>query len=309
MLATFWNTVAWTLSCEAAFYFAFPWIIRLPWPKTRAWSRFCSESGRWGWSRTRSISTSIPTTSPALLTATRQACGFARLSTRRSPTPAPSSRESPSPSCRGPWSLAPRQRTLVAGASLAAIALFFAKAVAHVPYILMHGGFLVPLFAALVIGLSGQNIFASIFAWKPIELVGQASYALFLLHFNFINLLRNHQVSERLHLAAFDPWLSYAAALLLAIAAMYFVNVPRAVPSCNAAPPSSPAGSRAGKCKTLQCVGQSISHPIRNTPPLRVQPESSACSCATLRRHPVAPQADRPRSRYSTPLLARICEG
>ena len=25
-LATFWNTVAWTLSCEAALYFAFPWI-------------------------------------------------------------------------------------------------------------------------------------------------------------------------------------------------------------------------------------------------------------------------------------------
>ena len=33
-LATFWNTVAWTLSCEAAFYFAFPWLIRLRWPKT-----------------------------------------------------------------------------------------------------------------------------------------------------------------------------------------------------------------------------------------------------------------------------------
>ncbi len=32
-LATFWNTVAWTLSCEVALYAAFPWLIRLPWPR------------------------------------------------------------------------------------------------------------------------------------------------------------------------------------------------------------------------------------------------------------------------------------
>ena len=117
-------------------------------------------------------------------------------------------------------------RTLIAGLSLSAIALFFATAVTHVPYILMHGGFLVPLFAALVVGLSGQNIFAAAFAWKPIELLGQASYALFLLHFNFINMLRTYHVPERLHLAAYDPWVSYAGALALAVAAMYFVERP-----------------------------------------------------------------------------------
>ena len=51
--------------------------------------------------------------------------------------------------------------------------MFFATdAVDRVPYIMMHGGFLLPLFAALVVGLSGQNVFASIFAWKPIELLG-----------------------------------------------------------------------------------------------------------------------------------------
>src|SRR6185437_17018282 len=33
-LATFWNTVAWTLSCEVMLYIAFPWLIRIPWPKT-----------------------------------------------------------------------------------------------------------------------------------------------------------------------------------------------------------------------------------------------------------------------------------
>ena len=90
----------------------------------------------------------------------------------------------------------------------------------------MHGGLLVPLFSALVIGLSGQNIFAAAFSVEAAELLGQASYALFLLHFNFINLLRQHHVPERLHLAAYDPWISYAATLVLAVAAMYFVERP-----------------------------------------------------------------------------------
>ena len=32
-VATFWNTVAWTLTSECVLYAAFPWLIRLPWPK------------------------------------------------------------------------------------------------------------------------------------------------------------------------------------------------------------------------------------------------------------------------------------
>jgi hypothetical protein len=33
-------------------------------------------------------------------------------------------------------------------------------------------------------------------------------------------------VPERLHLAAYDPWISYAATLVLAVAAMYLVEGP-----------------------------------------------------------------------------------
>ena len=36
VLATFWNTVAWALSAEALLYAAFPWLIRLQWPKSPA---------------------------------------------------------------------------------------------------------------------------------------------------------------------------------------------------------------------------------------------------------------------------------
>jgi peptidoglycan/LPS O-acetylase OafA/YrhL len=226
-LATFWNTVAWTLSAEVAFYAAFPWLIRLPWPRSPG----------------RLIALLLGIWALGLVPHTIY------LFTNPDHLPGPANRYS-----SGPWiralkytplsytctflagialgqlqaslTLAARHRAQLAAASLAALALFFAKAVDRVPYILMHGGFLVPLFAALVIGLSGRNIFAAAFSWKPIELLGQASYALFLLHFNFINMLRFYRVPQRLHLAAFDPWFSYAAALALAFAAMNLVEKP-----------------------------------------------------------------------------------
>ena len=39
-------------------------------------------------------------------------------------------------------------------------------------------------------------------------------------------MLRFYHVPQRLHLAAFDPWVSYAATLVLAIAAMNLVEKP-----------------------------------------------------------------------------------
>jgi peptidoglycan/LPS O-acetylase OafA/YrhL len=226
-LATFWNTVAWTLSCEAAFYFAFPWLIQMRWPKSPG-RLIALLLGIWcvglvphmlylhfnpdhlpGPADRYSSGTWIRMLKYTPLS---YACTFLAGITLAK--------------LQASMTLAARHRAWIAGASLAAIGLFFAKAIDHVPYILMHGGFLVPLFSALVVGLSGRNIFAAAFAWKPIELLGQASYALFLLHFNFINLLRVHHVPEHLHLAAYDPWISYAATLVLAVAAMYFVERP-----------------------------------------------------------------------------------
>jgi peptidoglycan/LPS O-acetylase OafA/YrhL len=227
MLATFWNTVAWTLSCEAAFYFAFPWLIRLPWPKTPLrlialllglWSVGLIPHALYLHFNPDHLVGPANRYSSGLWIRTLKYTPLAYTCTFLSGITLAKLQDS--------LTLTTRQRTLIAGASLAAIALFFATAVTRVPYILMHGGFLVPLFSALVVGLCGQNIFAATFAWKPIELLGQASYALFLLHFNFINMLRTYHVPERLHLAAYDPWVSYAAALALAVAAMYFVERP-----------------------------------------------------------------------------------
>jgi peptidoglycan/LPS O-acetylase OafA/YrhL len=226
-LATFWNTVAWTLSAEAALYFAFPWLLKLPWPKSPSrliallltiWAVGLIPHSIYLWLNPDHLPGpadrySSGTWIRALkYTPLAYVCIFLSGITLGK--------------IQSSLTLTERQRAWIAAGSLGVIVLFFATVVDRIPYLLMHGGFLVPLFAALVVGLSGQNIFASIFSWKPIELLGQASYALFLLHFNFINLLRLHHVPERLHLAAYDPWVSYAATLVLAVFAMRFVERP-----------------------------------------------------------------------------------
>ena len=227
MLATFWNTVAWTLSCEAALYFAFPWIVKLPWPKTTG-RLIALLFGVWCIGLIPHALYMIFNPDHLPGPANRYSYGLWIRALKYTPVAyictflAGVTLAKIQNSLR----LTARQRTLIAALSLLAIGLFFATAVERVPYILLHGGLLVPLFSALVIGLSGRNIFASAFSVRPLMLLGQASYALFLLHFNFINLLRQYNVAQHLHVAAYDPWISYAATLVVSIFAMYFVESP-----------------------------------------------------------------------------------
>jgi peptidoglycan/LPS O-acetylase OafA/YrhL len=95
-----------------------------------------------------------------------------------------------------------------------------------VPYIFLHGGLLVPLFSLLTLGLAGPNLISSLFSVRPLVLLGEATFALYLLHFNVFILIHSYHLPERLHLAAYDPWLSYAALLLLAYVAFRFVENP-----------------------------------------------------------------------------------
>ena len=226
-LATFWNTVAWTLSVDLFLYLLFPYLLRLPWPKKplhlvalifAVWAiglvphtlylfinpdHLTAPLDRYSygfWLR------GLKYSPPAYLSTFLVGIALGKLQAR--------------------IKLTNRQRTWVAVASLAAIALFFAYVVDRIPYVLMHGGFLVPLFGALVIGLSGHNFVASAFAWKPIELLGQCSYCLFLLHFNLINMIRDYHVPQRLHIEAYDPWFSYAVAIALSIAVMFWIEKP-----------------------------------------------------------------------------------
>ena len=110
--------------------------------------------------------------------------------------------------------------------SLLLLGLFFYTAAGRVPYLLLHGGLLTPLFALLILGLSGSHPISSLFSWRPLLLLGETSYCLYLLHFNTFILIHRYHLPERLHVAAFDPWISYLALLAIAYAAFHLVENP-----------------------------------------------------------------------------------
>jgi peptidoglycan/LPS O-acetylase OafA/YrhL len=226
-LATFWNTVAWTLSSELVLYAAFPWLIRIPWPRKPSRLIFLI------------LLFWIGNMIPAQL----------YLHLNPSNLPLPITRYSSSTMLRFlkytplPYactflagialarlqlvtSITQRQRFAIAAASLTALGVFFYRISPHVPYLIMHGGLLLPLFASMIFGLSGPHPISSIFAWKPILLIGESSYCLYLLHFNVYILLHLYHIPERLHVAAFDPWISYAVIIALALVVYRFFENP-----------------------------------------------------------------------------------
>ena len=107
--------------------------------------------------------------------------------------------------------LTARARMALALAGFAAVWFVCYHLTGKLPYILVHGGLLTPLFAAIILGLAGPSPLASIFSWRPLVSVGASTYCLYLLHFNVFLLLHNNHVPERLHVAQFDPCLLYTS--------------------------------------------------------------------------------------------------
>jgi peptidoglycan/LPS O-acetylase OafA/YrhL len=94
------------------------------------------------------------------------------------------------------------------------------------PYAVMHDGLLMPLFGCIVLGLAGKNPLASLLGIRPLVFVGEASYCLYLLHFNLWNMIHHSHVLDWLGLARFDPWLSYALLIAMAVAMLHLVEKP-----------------------------------------------------------------------------------
>ncbi|MBS1821844.1 MAG: acyltransferase [Acidobacteria bacterium] len=239
-LATFWNTVAWTLSCEVAFYAAFPWIIRAPWPKKP--SRLLLLIVVF-W-----IVDLIPAIlyllmNPDHLTGPVDRYTSTTLVRFLKYTPLPYAATFLSGVALSRLQLTVmvtrRQRFVIAAAALAALGVFFFFAADHVPYLLLHGGLLLPLFSALVFGLCGPHIISSVFSWGPLLLIGESSYCLYLLHFNVFILIHMYKLPERLHVAALDPWISYAALIALSIFVYRFIENPVRRALLNRFPPAS----------------------------------------------------------------------
>lgn len=66
------------------------------------------------------------------------------------------------------------------GTTATIVALFLAN---HMPFILLHNGLLIPLFAAVLLGLCQKNAISRLLGWAPLVLLGEASFALYMFHF------------------------------------------------------------------------------------------------------------------------------
>lgn len=231
-LATFWNTVAWTLSADLLLYLLFPYILRF-------WAERLEYLNRPGrlvavivclWLLGIAPHTWYHLTNPDHLAAPADRftgtfwirmlkyCPLAYLCTFLvGQTLA---------RLHALLRLNARQRFTMASIALAGILLFFYRGAPHVPYVIIHGALLLPLFCLLVLGLAGPNPVASVFAMRPLVVFGEATFALYLLHFNVFELIHQYHLPERVHLAQFDPWVSYAAILTLAYGTVRFVERP-----------------------------------------------------------------------------------
>ena len=226
-LATFWMTVTWTLSCEVVLYIAFPWLVRLPWPRSTG---KLLALGLFIW-----VVGLIPHSIYVLHdpdhfghAANRYSDGFWVNTLKFTPLPY---------LCtflagltlgqlHDAAKLTARARVIIG--TLGFVGVWFAAyhLANTMPYIMVHGGLLTPLFAAIILGLSGPSLLASLFSWEPLVAVGASTYALYLLHFNVIILLQTNHVWERLGLGRFEPWISYVFVILLAIAVRKWVEHP-----------------------------------------------------------------------------------
>ncbi len=226
-LATFWNTVTWTLSCEVMLYLAFPWLLRIQLPRS-AGKLLLLFTAVW-----------IVGLIPHSIYVLRDPDHFGHMANRYDD---------------GVWidtlkyTPLPYICTFLAGLTLGRLhdaARMSARArvvvglcgftgfwfaayhlAARVPYIMIHGGLFTPVFAAVILGLAGPSPLARVFSTRPLVTVGASTYCLYLLHFNVFILLHLHQVPERLHVARFDPWISYAFIVLLAVTVSKLVESP-----------------------------------------------------------------------------------
>ena len=226
-LATFWNTVSWTLSCEVVLYIAFPFLLKLRWPTS---PRKLSAMVLGFWMLGLVPHTLYWLTNPDHLPqpVTRYSGGtwldtlkytpIAYLCTFLAGLTLGRLHDAVKLTVRG---------RMLAGLTGFALAWLAAYHVApRMPYILVHGGLLTPVWALVILGLAGVSPLARIFSARPLVAVGTSTYALYLLHFNIFQLLQWHRVAERLHISSFDPWVSYVFVVLLAMSVRRWVEHP-----------------------------------------------------------------------------------
>ncbi len=225
MLATFWNTPAWTMSTEAFFYILFPFVVRFKRPARLGWLLGLL-----------ALLWMAGMVSPALYTwlhpdgdlhPGRYSSGIWIRALKFTPLP-----HLPSflfgvvlADLNQRIAVTARTRLALGLAGLAGLyaVLFFGE---HLPYVFLHDGLLMPLFGAAILGLAGQNLMSSFFGFLPFVLVGEASYCLYLLHFNLWNIIHNSGWLEKTGLIQLDPWFSYLLLILGSVMTLKWIERP-----------------------------------------------------------------------------------
>jgi peptidoglycan/LPS O-acetylase OafA/YrhL len=234
-IATFWNTVAWTVPAELFLYVLFPYLLRGIDTLNRRYRLFASPARIMVTIAILWAIGILPHTFYLLLNpdhlaepATRYTYGFWLRTLKYSPAAYFCTFTAGVLVARlqSTLELTPRRRAFLATAAVVVLGLFFAFAVGRIPYVIVHGCLLLPIFATLILGLAGANPVSAVFAWRPIVFFGETTFALYLLHFNAILLLQNYKVTERLHLQQYDPWISFAFVMVLAILISRFWEKP-----------------------------------------------------------------------------------
>lgn len=227
ILATFWNTVAWTLSTEAMLYLAFPFLNRMSiWPKSPK-KLIALFFGFW------CLELVIPSlyyfiNPDGLAHIDRYSYGYWLRFMKYTPLPYLPIFLAGMTLGRlnSMVKLTDRTKMWMAMGAAAVVITIFYTVIDKLPYVMLHGGAMTPIFATLILGLTGTHWMARLLSLKPIAILGEASFCLYLLHFNTWLLLHDFHIWEKVGLVRFDPWISYIFILIVAYAAFRFVEKP-----------------------------------------------------------------------------------
>jgi peptidoglycan/LPS O-acetylase OafA/YrhL len=223
-LATFWNTPAWTMCTEAFFYLIFPVVVC--WKRPQRWRSLLGLLALL-WAAGMFLPTLYTVLQPDGPNPNRYTDSFWMRALKFTPPP-----HVPAflfgivlADIDARISRGSRWRLLLGVLGVAALyaILYYGD---HMPFAMMHDGLLMPLFGLAILGLAGHNLIARFFGFWPFVAVGQASYCLYILHFNLWELIHKSGVLEATHLISFDPWISYALLIGGALLTMKFIEKP-----------------------------------------------------------------------------------
>ncbi|MGH9616208.1 MAG: acyltransferase family protein [Acidobacteriaceae bacterium] len=224
-LATFWNTPAWTLSCETVFYLLFPLLVAIKWPRQTR-KLLLILAGCW------LASLVLPVIymwlrPDGLGPITRMSNSYWLRAVKMTPLP-----HLPTftfgivlSRLNDRMKLSNRARYVLAVVGVGSVCAVLMQG-QRMPFLLMHNGLITPLFAITILGLTGHNPITRFLRLPLFVMVGEASYCLYILHFNLWDWIHRSGVLVRLHLMKYDPWISYFVLEVVALIVYRFLERP-----------------------------------------------------------------------------------